>query len=212
MKATENLAGVMERLAGVLGGASEPDQAPYPVTPDKWAGILSEKGHPVSGSIQLQKIPACAGTYGGRPFFVAAHRGSEMTIAAMCSAPCRFSVVTGSLMARLAFLRGRRLRFGDPELEGRFVARSMGECRIDSIFQSTEMNYILTGLMPFFELSGEQGSLSLRFDFTAGSITLDSVLRRMESLNALAGMLERETSGNEAGRPARQHCPMRGGN
>jgi hypothetical protein len=200
MRAAENLAGVMERLAGVLGGASEPDQAPSKFTPDKWAGILSEKGHPVSGSIEMFKNPACAGTYGGRPFYAAAHRGSEMTVAATCSAPCRFSVVTGSLMAKLAFLRGRRLRFSDPELEGRFVARSMGECRNDGIFQSTEMNYIFTGMMPFFSLSGEQGSLSLRFDFTAGSITLDSVLRRMESLNTLAGMLERETSGKDAGK------------
>jgi len=157
-----------------------------------------------------RKIRGCAGALRGRPVSVNLHGSSEMTLAALCHAPCRFRIVRNTLGARLNFLQGRRIRSGVQDFDSRFLIRETGRCGLEMFFQRSDIASKMQGLMPFFSLTSEPGSMELSRDFDQQDIRPDQIVGSLEVLSDLAGALEEAMidsgvmSGEECGNAGRE--------
>lgn len=179
----------MDQVAMSLEDSSPGDGASL-TTPEKYGKILSDTGHSESGHTQERKLSGCAGTFRGRPVTVYLHRGGEMIISARCEAPCRFRMVPGTLGARLNFLQGRRIMSGDQMFDRQYVIRGSGRCGLDMFFQRSDVTSSMHGLLPFYSLVAEPGSISLASDFDRDEIRADRIMGRLEALAQLADILE----------------------
>ena len=137
-----------------------------------------------------RKIRGCAGALRGRPVSVNLHGSSEMTVAVLCHAPCRFRIVRNTFVARLNFLQGRRIRSGVQDFDSRFLIRETGRCGLDMFFQRSDVASMMQGLMPFFSLTSEPGSMELSRDFDQQELRPDRIIGRLAVLSDLAGALE----------------------
>jgi hypothetical protein len=180
---------VLEEVARSLDPKSELKTGSL-ATPEKYEKILSDSGHPAKGHIQERQMSGCAGTLRGRPVSVYFHRGSEMTISARCSAPCRFRIVRHSLGASLNLLQGKRIRSGDQIFDRDFVIRGFGDRSLKMFFQRTDVTSSMHGLLPFFSLDAEPGAITLASDFDEDEIRPDRITARLEALVDLADALD----------------------
>ncbi len=189
MEADDRLRQVIDQVAMSLDEASSGDGATL-TTPEKYGKILADSGHSESGHMQERKLGGCAGTFRGRPVTVYFHRGGEMSISARCDAPCRFRMVPNTLVARLNFLQGSRIMSGDQKFDRQYVTRGSGGCGLDMFFQRSDVTSSMHGLLPFYSLTAEPGSISLASDFDLDEIRADRIIGRLEALAGLAEALE----------------------
>ncbi|MFO8182695.1 MAG: hypothetical protein R6U39_00845 [Candidatus Aegiribacteria sp.] len=189
MEADDRLRQVIDQVAMSLDEASSGDGATL-TTPEKYGKILADSGHSESGHLQERKMDGCSGTFRGRPVTVYFHRNGEMSISARCEVPCRFRMVPRTLGARLNFLQGRRIMSGDQMFDRQFVIRSAGRCGLDMFFQRSDVTSSMHGLLPFYSLTSEPGSMSLASDFDRDEIRADRIIGRLEALVELADTLE----------------------
>lgn len=189
MEANDRLRQVIDQVAMSLDEPSSGDGASL-TTPEKYGKILSDSGHSESGHLQERKLSGCSGTFRGRPVTVYFHRGSEMSISARCEAPCRFRMVPNTIGARLNFLQGRRIMSGDQMFDRQYVIRGSGGCGLDMFFQRSDVTSSMHGLLPFYSLTAEPGSISLASDFDRDGIRADRITGNLEALVQLADILE----------------------
>ena len=130
------------------------------------------------------------GVHRRRTFSVTLYSSGEMIVTISCRSECRFKISSRTLFTRFNFLLGRKIRTGNENLDRKCVVRLQSRQDISGFLQRSDVLELIQYLMPFYLVSTEPETISVRKEYDYRSIRAGTLLELIERIADYANQIE----------------------
>ena len=184
----DGLGGLLRELSMELGQAPSVADGASPAT-----------GRSHRGLEMIPGLLSAGGSFRGRPASVGFGGSGDMFLAVRYQGHARLSVCPRRWLDPFGFMRGRRVRSGDERFDRAFVVRTQGNPAPEGLLSDAVVRREVELLMPFRSLVFSRGLL--RLDSSYGRVPESlAIMRKLESVTLLAGMVEKTCGDADSGR------------